>query len=94
MKNFFAIKLQSLYIEARRKDQCDRDSAVAKKIINAFVHAGNDCLSAEHIKKGILFKGGPKNNSKVCAVNVDKTKSYMSQSKITNISYFHSIVYC
>ena len=36
------------------KDQADRDSAVANKFLNAYIHSGNDCSSAYDIQKGIV----------------------------------------
>ena len=74
------------------KDQCDRESAVAKRYINAYVNAGNNCMSAAEIKKGVLFLGGS-NDSKVSVVEIDKTKTAMSVTKIPNISTIHSISY-
>jgi len=55
----------------RGKDQADRDSAVAKRFLIAYIHSGNNCLSAEYIKKGILHLGGPKNAS-VSVAEIDK----------------------
>ena len=72
------------------KDQADRDSAVAKRYLNAYVHSGNDCLSAIDIKKGILHQGGPK-NTKVSVVEIDKSKCEITHSKIKDIQSFHSV---
>ena len=73
------------------KDQCDRKSDVAKRYINAYVNAGNKCMSAQDIKKGVLFFGGSK-DSKVSVVKIDKLKSVIV-SNITNIRSIHSISY-
>ena len=44
--------LQHDYNEPRcGKDQANRDSAVAKKFLNAYIHSGNDCSSAYDIQK-------------------------------------------
>ena len=48
-------------------------------------------MSAEDIKKGILFLGGSK-DSKASVVETHKLKSVIG-SKITNISSIHSISY-
>jgi hypothetical protein len=76
----------------RGKDQADRDSAVAKRFLSAYIHSGNNCLSAEDIKKGILHLGGPKNAS-VSVAEIDKTNCQMSHSTIPNIQSFHSVLY-
>ena len=72
------------------KDQADRDSAVAKKFLNAYIHSGNDCSSANDIQKGILHNGGS-NNLTVSVAETDKLASQMSQSKIRNIHSYHSV---
>ena len=73
-----------------RKDQADRDSAIAKKFLNAYIHSGNDCLSAYDIQKGILHNGGPVNVS-VSVAEIDKSPSQMSESKIRNIHSYQSV---
>ena len=81
------------YNECQRgKDQTDRDSAVAKRFLSAFIHSGNNCLSADDIKKGILHQGGLKNAS-VSVAEIDKSACLMSHSKIVNIQSFHSVLY-
>ena len=83
--------LQHDYTEPQcRKDQVDRDSAVTKKFLNAYIHSGNDCSSAYDIQKGILHNGGPMNVS-VSVAEIDKSASQMSESKIRNIHSYHSV---
>ena len=43
------------------KDQCDRESAVAKNLIRSFVDTGNDVISANDIFKALQFAKGMKN---------------------------------
>jgi len=76
----------------RGKDQADRDSAVAKIFLSAYIHSGNDCLSGEDIKKGKLHLGGPKNAS-ISVAEIDKTSCEMTNSTIPNIQSFHSVLY-
>ena len=51
------------------KDQADQESAVAKCYINSYVHAGHNLLSAEDVKKDIMYLGGPE-NTKVLVVEL------------------------
>ena len=44
------------------KDQADQKSTVAKRYINLYFHSGHKVLSAEDVKKGIMYLGGPNNN--------------------------------
>ena len=74
------------------KDQADRESAVAKRYINAYVHSGNNCRSAEAIKQGIQYMGRPK-DSKVSVIEIDKLKSNIDESRIKGIQSFHSVLY-
>ena len=74
------------------KDQCDRESAIAKGYLNAFINSGNDCMSANDIKNGVLFLSGSK-DSKVSVVEIDKSKTVMQECKILNISTMHSIAF-
>ena len=72
------------------KYKADRDTAVAKKFLNAYIHSGNDCSSVYDIQKGILHNGGA-NNVKVSVAETDKSASQMSESKIRNIHSYHFI---
>ena len=42
-----------------------------ERILNAYIHSGNDCSSAYGIQKGMLDNGGP-NNVKVSVAEIDK----------------------
>ena len=66
------------------KNHTDRDSAVAKKFLNACNHSGNDCSSAYDIQKGILHNGGP-NNVKVSLKLTNKPSKCQSQILETSI---------
>ena len=44
------------------KDQCDRECATAKNIIQSYVDAGNDLLTAEDINKSLHYGYGMKNS--------------------------------
>ena len=57
---------------------------------DAYIHAGNECTSANDIKKGILHQGGPK-NAKVTVTEIDKSRCNISYRKIPNIQSFHSV---
>ena len=72
------------------KDQADWESAVAKRCINSYVHAGHNLLSAEDVKKGIMYLSGPE-NSKVTVVEIDCIKASITESIIKNIHSYHSI---
>ena len=75
------------------KDHCDWDSAeiFANKIINAFVHAGNVCLSAEHIKKEYSSKEAQKTAK--CALLM-LTKRNLTGQNNQHLVFSLCIVYC
>lgn len=37
------------------KDQCDREAAVCKSYIRAYINAGNNATTAEELKSGIMY---------------------------------------
>ena len=72
------------------KDQCDRESAVAKNLIHSFFDAGNDLMSANDIFIALQFAKGMK-NTKVGVVEIYSSKSLVQGKTIRDISQFHSV---
>ena len=77
---------------SRGKDQCDRESAVAKNTINSFVDAGNDLMTAEDVHKALHYRNGMQ-DTKVCVLQIDGDNTSLSGEVIRNVSYYHSIKY-
>ena len=71
------------------KDQTDRESAVAKRYINPYVHASHNLLLAD-VNQGIMYLGEPE-NSKVSVIETDRTKARMTEGIIKNTQSYHSI---
>ena len=71
------------------KDQCDRESAIARKLMRACVDGGNNILNANDIKSAILYKSGVP-NSKVSVIEIDKSVSSTTSVKIANSQSIHS----
>ena len=71
------------------KDQCDRDSAVARNVLRCFVDVGNDIVSAEAIHKALTMS--KMKNTKVSVVSFDKSKCSINADTIPNISIYHSM---
>ena len=69
------------------KDQADRESAVAKKYMNGYLNSGHSIITAEDIKKGILYLGGPA-DTKVSVIEINKNDCHIVHSKIPNIRSF------
>ena len=74
------------------KDQCDRESAVAKNIINSFDDAGNDLMTAEDVHKALHYRNGIQ-DAKVCVLQIDVDNTSLSGEVIRNVGYYHSIKY-
>lgn len=73
------------------KDQADRESAVFKAFVKAFIGNGGNVRCALDLKKAILYNGGPRSTKVAIAENTKKTKSPLTNfKKIPSISYFHS----
>ena len=85
------IILQQLdYNEPQKgKDQCDRESAVARSMMGCFVDEGNYILTAEDIYK-VLVNSKMKNTI-VFVVSFQKNECEVDGYKIVNISNYHSI---
>lgn len=66
-------------------DQADRESTVAKKYMTAYVDSGNNLVTPENVKKGILYKRGVK-NCKIAIIKGEKEKVLFQCSKIEGIS--------
>lgn len=71
-------------------NDCDEFHSFFEQSPAAYVHSGNDCLSASDIKKGILYQGGHK-NTKVSEVEIDRSKCEITHSKVKDIQSFHSV---
>lgn len=76
----------------RGRDQCDRESAAASSIINSFVDAGNDLVSAEDVYKALHY-GNIMKDTSVCVLQIDEDNTQLSGEKIKNVSNYHSICY-
>ena len=76
----------------RGKDQCDRESSVAKNIINSFDDAGNDLITAEDVHKALHYRNGMQ-DTKVCVLQIDGDNTSLSGEVIRNVGYYHSIKY-
>ena len=71
------------------KDQFDRESAVARKMMRCFVDEGNDILTAEDIYKALV--NSKMKNTKVSVVSFQKNECEVDGDKIVNIFNHHSI---
>lgn len=94
MCNANRIKLDRCdYNEAQRgKDEADRVAAVMKRFISSFVDGDGNILNAEDIKRGILYKGGPK-NVQVGVLELSKNTKVENIKAIKGISSIHSITF-
>jgi hypothetical protein len=72
------------------KDQCDRESAVARKLMAAYVNSGNDLKSAQDIRKALLYRGERK-NYKVYVIEIDREKCFLPSIKIADVQSIHSV---
>ena len=60
--------------------------------MNEYLNSGHDIITAEDIKKGILYLGGPA-DIKVSVIEINKNDCHIVHSKIPNIQSFHSIAF-
>ena len=74
----------------RGKDQCDRESAGGKTVINSYVNAGNDVLSAVDIYNALQYGSGVR-NAKASVVEIDSSTSDLSGPSIPAINSYHSV---
>ena len=71
------------------KDQCDRESAVAKNMTRCFENEGNDILTAGCIYEALVKS--KMTNTKVSVASFQKNECEVDGDKIVNISNYHSI---
>ena len=74
------------------KDQCDRESAGSKTVLNSYVNNGNDVLKAEDVFDGLHYGKGI-NNAQASVIESDLENSHLIGKEIKNVSSYHSIVY-
>ena len=72
------------------KDQCDRESAGAKSVINSFVNSGSDLVSANDLHDALHYGKGIR-NTKACILEVNLEQSTLQGLPIKGISTFHSV---
>ena len=72
------------------KDQCDRESAGAKTVINSYVDNGNDVINAVGAYDALHYGRGIK-NTKVAVIESNVEEASLTGAKIKNISAYHSI---
>ena len=77
------------------KDQCDRESAGAKAVINSYVASGSGPIgskveSADDICRALHYGNGIK-NAEAGVIEIDLSKSTLSGTEVKNISAYHSI---
>jgi hypothetical protein len=82
--------LRTDFSEAQKgKDQCDRESAVAKHHMRAYVDAGHDITTAMDIKHALEWNGGLR-NCKVSVVKLTPEEGCLGKVNIPMVSTLHS----
>jgi hypothetical protein len=71
------------------KDQADRESALAKRYLSAFLNSGHDILNAKNMRDGIMYENMIK-NAKVSVISIHSTK-VEGIPKIKQLSQYHSV---
>ena len=85
------IALRRLYYNEpqKGKDQCHKDSAMARNVLRCFMDEGNDIFSADNIHKALTMS--KMKNTKVSVVSFDNSKCSVNDDTIPNISIYHSM---
>ena len=74
------------------KDQCDRESAGAKTVLNSCVDSGGKVKSAEQMYDALHHGQGIK-NTQVSVIESNHSETSLTGTKIKNVSSYHSIKY-
>lgn len=77
----------------RGKDQADRDIAVAKSCLKAYVNRGNNLINAGSIKDALDQSFGNLSGSQTCVITIDESKCILPKVKIPDITKIHSIAF-
>ena len=75
------------------KDQCDRESAGAKRVLSSYVESGHDILTADDVYQGLHY-GSVLRNTKVSVLEINSEESSLNGPNITGIHSYHSAVFC
>ena len=87
-QNFITLKRLDYNEPQKSRDQCDRESALARNALRRYVDEGNDVTSAEAVFKAFL--ASPITDAKVSEVQFDKSLLEVNGDSIQKISYYHS----
>ena len=92
-KNLGLRILETMFNERQAgKDQCDRDSATAKRQMNYYIERGENIETAEEMNKA-LRTATALCGFNSCVMEVEEKKKYKKQKNIKDISKVHSIKY-
>ena len=73
----------------KRKDQCDRYAAVAKRCIRSYLNSGKDVFNAEDIKEALDSTSGTLPNTKTSVVKVMPNYGSIDKAQTDNITRYH-----
>lgn len=73
------------------KDQPDREGAALKEFAHSYIAADrtHKITNAMELKKGIMFRGGPK-RCKVAVLTMDPNSKFVNKGTLKNITKYHS----
>ena len=71
------------------KDQCDRESAGVKTVMNSFVSSGKDMMNANDMFVAVHYGRGIR-NTKASVLEIDSEKTSLSGTTIPLVSSYHS----
>ena len=72
------------------KDQCDRESAGVKTLMNSYVSSGKDMMTANDMYDAVHYGRGIK-NTKASVIEIDSENTKLNGISIPNISFYHSV---
>ena len=65
------------------KNQCDRESAIAKSCICNYVDNGHDLLNADDVISALHYGSGIQ-NAEVCVVEIDSSVATITRAKMVS----------
>jgi hypothetical protein len=78
----------------RGKDQADRDTAVAKSCLRAFINRGGNLTCARSIKEALDGSLGALSGAKTSVIFIEEAKCHLPTVKVDGITKFHSVEFC
>ena len=90
-KTYFTLIHYDYNEPCKGKDQCDRESAGVKSVMNSYICSGKDMVNADDMFSAVHYGNWIKNGY-ASVIEIDSQKTLLEGDTI-NISLYHSVIF-